>query len=241
MDPLLTTEDVAEFFRVDVVTVRRMISKGELTAYRVGGEYRFARSDIEAYLERQRLPARTEGHGPVATLLRHAGKLVPAASPPGPFDRFTKRAKTALALAQEEAQYLHHHHIGVEHLLLGVLREGEGVGARLLGEGGCDLEKMRQAVRQEVGLRPIGDTVQGDMPVTPGLKQVLQLAVDEAHRLDQSFVGIEHLVLGLLGEGKGVAGRLLRSVGMDPGATRSRVLEILAREDKPEPGHPLSE
>lgn len=227
MEPLLTTEDVAEFFRVDVVTVRRMISKGELSAYRVGGEYRFARSDIEEYLERQRLPAKAEAPGNLEKLARRARRLVPVGSISDAFDRFTKRARNVLALAQEEAQGLNHNYIGTEHLLLGVLREGEGVGAKLLGEVGCDLDRMRQAIRDRVGPGPVGERVQGELPVTPRLKQVLELATDEAKRLDHAYVGTEHLVLGLLREGEGVAGRLLRDVGLDLSMARSRVQEIL--------------
>src|SRR5579864_8786478 len=126
MESLLTTEDVAEFFRVDVVTVRRMISKGELTAYRVGGEFRLSRDDIEEYLERHRLPAKGEVHGPLGKLTRRARKCLPTGSLPVIFEHFTKRAQAVLVLAQEEARRLNHTYIGTEHLLLGILQEGEG-------------------------------------------------------------------------------------------------------------------
>lgn len=232
MTPLLTTEEVAEFFRVDVVTVRRMISKGELTAYRVGGEYRFSRADIEEYLEHQRIPARTKGPGRLEKLAQRARKAVPDGPLLDPFERFTKRAQIVLALAQEEAQHLNHQYMGTEHLLLGILREGEGIGARLLQQAGCNLERMRQTVRDLVGPGPTGQTVQGEMPLTPRLKKVLQLATEEATRLDHEYVGTEHLVLGLLHEGEGVAGRLLGEMGMDLNGARRRVQEILGGQEK---------
>jgi excisionase family DNA binding protein len=228
---LLTTEDVAEFFRLDVVTVRRMIGKGELTAYRVGGEYRFTRSDIEDYLDRQRIPAKAEGDGHLGKLARRVRKLVPAGPLPDTFERLTKRGEAALALAQDEARSLNHNYIGTEHLLLGVLREGEGVGAKLLNEAGCDLPRMHQAVRDLVGRSPLSENVRGEICLTPRLKKVLQLATEEARRLDHSHVGTEHLVLGLLAEGEGVAGRLLKDVGMELTAARTRVLDILTRQD----------
>ena len=232
MEPLLTTEEVAEFFRVDVVTVRRMIGKGELTAYRVGGEYRCARNQIEEYLERVRLPARENGTGHVGKVARRLRGAVPAATLTHAFERFTKRAQSVLALAQEEAGLLNHDYMGTEHLLLGLLREGEGIGAKLLSEAGCELERMRQSVRAQVGDGPGGRAVHGEMPLTPRLKRVLECAVDEATRLDHAYVGTEHLALALVAEGEGVAGRLLRNAGMDVSAARRRVLEILARRNE---------
>lgn len=228
MESLLTTEEVAEFFRVDVVTVRRMINKGELTAYRVGGEYRFARGHIEEYLERQRLPARADGQGKLGGLARRARKLTPAPSLPSSFGPLTKRAQCVLALAQAEAHRLNHNYIGTEHLLLGVLREGEGMGARMLNEAGCELEPMRQSIGNRIGLGATDETVHGEMPMTPRLKHALQCGLDEAKALEHSFVGTEHLVLGLLAEGEGVAGRLLSEAGMDLSAARTRVREMCA-------------
>jgi excisionase family DNA binding protein len=232
MESLLTTEDVAEFFRVDVVTVRRMISKGELTAYRVGGEFRLARADIEDYLERHRLPPKTEAHGPLGKLTRQARKIIPSGTLPDTFERFTKRAQAVLALAQEEARSLNHTYIGTEHLLLGILQEGDGVGAKLLREFGCDLHIMRQAVQDTVGRGPAGEHPQGEMPVTPRLKQVFEFAREEAKRFDHAHVGTEHLVLGLLREGEGVAGRLLAELGMNLNTARDRVQKILARRNE---------
>ena len=228
MESLLTTEDVAEFFRVDVVTVRRMISKGELTAYRVGSEFRLSRDDVDRYLELHRLPAKTEVDGLLTNLTRRLRKVTPAASLSEVFEHFTKRAQAVLVLAQEEADRLHHAYIGTEHVLLGILAEGEGVGAKLLTEVGCDLNTLRRAVLDTVGRGPSDDHTPGKMPVTPRLKQVLEFAGEEARCFDHAYVGTEHLVLGLLREGDGVAGRLLAEAGMNLNATRARLKEILA-------------
>lgn len=231
MESLLTTEDVSEYFRMDVVTVRRMISKGELPAYRVGGEYRFKQSDIDEYLERQRVPARTDARASLTKLTRQARKLVASGPVTTVFERFTKRAQRVLTLAQEEAQRLNHNYLGTEHVLLGVLREGEGLGARLVEEFGCTLDTMRQSVQDTVGKGPSGEAAEGEVPVTPRLKKVLELAVDEAARLEHRYVGTEHLVLGLLREGEGVAGRLLKDLGMELSTARARVQELMTRQE----------
>ncbi|GAC1400114.1 MAG: hypothetical protein NVSMB52_13730 [Chloroflexota bacterium] len=229
MESLLTTEDVAEFFRMDVVTVRRMVNKGELPAYRVGGEFRFKHSDIDDYLQRQRVPARKNVRERLGTLARQARTRVKPGGAPAAFELFTDRTRSVLVLAQEEAQQLGHNYLGTEHVLLGVLREKKGVGARLLGEFGCDLDGMRRSVRQIVGSGPHSEQVQDEMRLTPNLKRVLEMAGEEATRLDHAFVGTEHLVLGLLQDGDGVAGRLLKDLGMEIDPVRTRVQEILTQ------------
>ncbi|GAC1320963.1 MAG: hypothetical protein NVSMB22_05910 [Chloroflexota bacterium] len=231
MDSLLTTEDVAEFFRLDVVTVRRMIGKGEIAAYRVGGEYRFRQTDIDDFLERQRLPMRPLGRGPLEKLTRRARKVPAGEAISESFDRFTDRAKKVLVYAQEEARNLDHSYLGTEHLLLGVLREGEGVGAILLRDVGCALETVRLEVRDLIGVGSPLDPDKCAMHLTPRLKKVLALAVDEAERLGHAYVGTEHLVLGLVREGEGVAGRNLQALGMDLEGSRVRVREILASKE----------
>lgn len=226
MEPLLTTEDVAEFFRVDVVTVRRMIGKGELTAYRVGGEYRFARGDIEEYLERQRVPARAAGRGRLGKLARLAGKGT-AGPLPNAFGRFTGRAQNVLARAQEEASSLRHPALTTEHLLLAILREGDGLGATLLDEVGCDLADVRR-ITAEPAPGPAEACAGDGLPLTPRLKKVLQLSVEEATRLGHDSIGTEHLVLGLLHEGESAAAETLRAKGMGLAMARTRIVEMLA-------------
>lgn len=227
MDPLLTTDDVAEFFRMDVVTIRRMIGKGELPAFKVGGEYRFKSTDIDEYLERQRVPTRKHNQGQIGRLTKQVRKLVTPASATNACDLYTDRARKVIALAHEEARQFNRGYLGTEHLLLGILHEGKGVGGQVLEQAGCRLEDLRQAVRDTVGPGPKGETVPDQPALTPRLKKVLELAVDEAKRLEHAYVGTEHLLLGLLREGEGVGGRLLKERGMELSSARRSVLEVL--------------
>ncbi len=128
------------------------------------------------------------------------------------FDKFTERARKVLSLAQEEAQRFQHNYIGTEHLLLGLVREGEGIAARTLGRMGVSLEKVRNAVEFIIGR---GDRiVLGEIGLTPRAKKVIELAVDEAHRLNHHYIGTEHLLLGLVREGEGIAAGVLESLGV---------------------------
>jgi excisionase family DNA binding protein len=222
---MLTTEDIAEFFRVDVVTVRRMIAKGELTAYRVGGEYRFKRADIDEYLERQRLPARQERRRPTGRRLTLLAKKIAVGSATEAFARFTKRARTVLELAQDEAHRLEHDYIGTEHILLGLVREGDGVAARVLRDRGIDLSTLRNAVESVIGRGEHEGA--GELNLTPRAKKVLELSIHEADVLDHSYIGTEHLLLGLLHEGEGVAARVLKEFGVALSSTRDAVRELL--------------
>ena len=119
------------------------------------------------------------------------------------FDKFTERARRVLTLAQEEAHRFNHNYIGTEHILLGLVREGDGVAAKVLGNLGVELNKVRSAVEFIIGR---GDrTVLGEIGLTPRAKKVIELAVDEARRLTHSYIGTEHLLLGLVREGEGIA------------------------------------
>ena len=123
------------------------------------------------------------------------------------FDRFTERARRVLGLAQEEAQRFNHNYIGTEHILIGLVREGEGIGARVLADMGVDLNRVRDTVEFIIGR---GDRVNaGDTPpsLTPRAKKVLEFAMDEARRLGHHYVGTEHLLLGLVREREGIAAR----------------------------------
>ena len=119
------------------------------------------------------------------------------------FDKFTERARRVLTLAQEEAQRFNHNYIGTEHLLLGLVREGDGVAAKVLANLGVELNKVRSAVEFIIGR---GDrAVLGEIGLTPRAKKVIELAVDEARRLNHHYIGTEHLLLGLVREGEGIA------------------------------------
>lgn len=234
MDSLLTTEDVAEYFRMDVATVRRMIGKQELTAYRVGGEYRFKQADIDEYLERQRLPAHPGSIGHFGKLTDRARKFVPGGANPGDkdrlrgdkFDHFTKRAQRVMALAQEEAQHFNHNYIGTEHLLLGLVKEGEGAAAQVLSNLGIEATKLRSAVELIIGRGE--KQVTGEIGLTPRAKKVIELGHDEAHRLSHEYIGTEHLLLGLIREGDGVAATVLGTLGVKLEQARAELSKVVA-------------
>ncbi len=129
------------------------------------------------------------------------------------FGKFTERARKVLSLAQEEAQRFQHNYIGTEHLLLGLVREGEGVAAKVLNNLGVDLNKVRSTVEFIIGR---GDRiVLGEIGLTPRAKKVIELAVDEARRLNHHYIGTEHLLLGLVREGEGIASGVLESLGVN--------------------------
>ncbi|HLH60515.1 MAG TPA: Clp protease N-terminal domain-containing protein [Ktedonobacteraceae bacterium] len=141
------------------------------------------------------------------------------------FDRFTGRARRVLAYAQEEAQRFQHNYIGTEHLLLGLVRDGDGIAAKVLQGLGVELPKVREAVEFIIGR---GDRiVLGEVGLTPRAKKVVELAVDEAHRLNHHYIGTEHLLLGLLEEGQGIAAGVLESMGLDLEQVRRETLRLL--------------
>ena len=129
------------------------------------------------------------------------------------FDKFTERARRVLTLAQEEAQRFNHNYIGTEHLLLGLVREGDGVAAKVLANLGVELNKVRSAVEFIIGRGDRATT--GEIGLTPRAKSVIELAVDEARRLNHSYIGTEHLLLGLVREGEGIAAGVLESLGVN--------------------------
>ena len=143
------------------------------------------------------------------------------------FDKFTERARRVLTLAQEEAHRFNHNYIGTEHILLGLVREGEGVAAKVLGNLGVELNKVRSAVEFIIGR---GDrTVLGEIGLTPRAKKVIELAVDEARRLNHSYIGTEHLLLGLVREGEGIAAGVLESLGVNIERVRAETTRILSQ------------
>jgi ATP-dependent Clp protease ATP-binding subunit ClpC len=143
------------------------------------------------------------------------------------FEKFSERARAVLTLAQEEAQRLHHNYIGTEHLLLGLIREGEGEAAQALTSLGFELDKVRSAVEAIIGR---GDRlVMGEIGLTPRLKKVIELAVDEARQLNHDHIGTEHLLLGLIREGKGIAAGILTQGGVSLDRVRTQVLDTLRR------------
>src|SRR6266508_445084 len=147
----------------------------------------------------------------------------------GPFDRFNDRAKRVLALAQDEAIRFNHNYIGTEHLLLGLVREGEGVAARVLDSLGVELSKVRTAVEFIIG-RGDSTTAPSDITLSPRTKKVIELAIDEARKLGHSHVGTEHLLLGLVREGEGIASGVLESLGVSLEKVRHQVIATLGQQ-----------
>ena len=143
-----------------------------------------------------------------------------------PMNNFTPRAQQVLALARKEADRFHHNYVGTEHILLGLIKLGQGVAVSVLQKMGLDLETVRSAVEKQVGSGPEGKA-SGSIPYTPRVKKVLALAGREAKALNHSYVGTEHILLGLLREGEGVAARVLKSLEVDIERTRNEILREL--------------
>jgi Clp amino terminal domain, pathogenicity island component len=142
------------------------------------------------------------------------------------FERFTDRARRVVVLAQEEARLLNHNHIGTEHILLGLVHEGEGVAYLALTELGISLEAVRAQVEAEIGQ---GSEAPGrHIPFTPRAKKVLELSLREALQLGHNYIGTEHILLGLIREGEGVAARVLVGLGAGLDRVRGQVVQVLA-------------
>ena len=142
------------------------------------------------------------------------------------FERFTDRARRVLVLAQEEARLLNHNFIGTEHILLGLIHEGEGVAAKALESLGISLEAVREKVEELIG--PAAGAAAGSPPFTPRAKKVLELSLREALQLGHNYIGTEHMLLGLVREGEGVAAQVLTSLGADLSRVRQQVIQILS-------------
>ncbi len=142
------------------------------------------------------------------------------------FERFTHRARRVVVLAQEEARLLNHNYIGTEHVLLGLIHEGEGVAAKALESLGISLEAVRAEVQSIIGRGK--DAPMGHIPFTPRAKKVLELSLREALQLHHNYVGTEHILLGLIREGEGVAALVLVKLGADLSRVRQQVIQVLA-------------
>lgn len=144
------------------------------------------------------------------------------------FGRFTERAQKVLALAQEEAVRLGHNNIGTEHILLGLVSEGEGIAAKALSTLGLETERIQEEVEQLIGR---GQKITGTPYYTPRAKKVIELSLDEARKLGHSYVGTEHILLGLIREGEGVAARVLNNLGVSLNKARQQVLQLLGSNE----------
>jgi len=144
------------------------------------------------------------------------------------FGRFTERAQKVLALAQEEAVRLGHNNIGTEHILLGLIREGEGIAAKALTALGLSLDKIQDEVESLIGR---GQEQPTSIAYTPRAKKVIELSMDEARKLGHTYVGTEHILLGLIREGEGVAARVLNNLGISLNKARQQVLQLLGNSE----------
>jgi ATP-dependent Clp protease ATP-binding subunit ClpC len=141
------------------------------------------------------------------------------------FERFTDRARRVVVDAQEEARALDHSYIGTEHILLGLIAEGRGVGAKALEALGISFETVRQQVEEAVGRGQHAPS--GHIPFTPKAKKVLEESLRESVQLDHHYIGTEHILLGLIREGDGVAAQVLSGLGADLDRTREQVIRLL--------------
>ncbi|MGI8564174.1 MAG: Clp protease N-terminal domain-containing protein, partial [Candidatus Dormibacter sp.] len=157
-----------------------------------------------------------------------------------PFERFTERAKKVLTLAQEEAERSHHSYIGTEHLLLGLLREGDGLAAKVLNNLGVEIGKVRQTIESVLG-RNERIVIQQIIP-TSRVKKVIEISFEEARRMGHNYVGTEHLLLGLLIEGEGIAAHVLEDLGASLDKVRAETERMLhdstVEESEPKPKKP---
>ena len=142
------------------------------------------------------------------------------------FERFTDRARRVVVLAQEEARMLNHNYIGTEHILLGLIHEGEGVAAKALESMNISLDAVREQVQEIIGQGQAAPT--GHIPFTPRAKKVLELSLREALQLGHNYIGTEHILLGLIREGEGVAAQVLQKLGADLNRVRQTVIQLLS-------------
>ncbi len=152
-------------------------------------------------------------------------------SDPDRLDTFTERARKVLDLAQEEAQQLNHNYVGTEHLLLGLVREGQGMGVLVLKHLGVNLDEVRSAVEAQLG----GGDQAGveEIGWTPLTKKVIELAADESRRLNHHFVGAEHLLMGLVRTGEGVAASVLENLGVNLEKVRIQAIRVASQRTDP--------
>jgi ATP-dependent Clp protease ATP-binding subunit ClpC len=207
MERLMTTEEVAELLRIDAVTVRRLVTRGELVAYRIAGEYRFTSAALENFVESQRVVVN------------------PPPGPNHPDAKFSERVRRVFALAKEEAYQYNHPEIGPEHMLLALMSEREGIGARALSQ----LQVQASEVRTQIeALHPVGEEpIHGEIGMTAQAKENIQLSVQEARSFGHHYLGTEHLLLGMLRQEEGLAGQVLRNLGMTLEETRRCIKELL--------------
>jgi excisionase family DNA binding protein len=257
----LTLDEAAYILSLDRTTVAKYLRERTLFGFQIGREWLIPEEELRAYVsrvyrtaaqggpeadseEREAHPAGDEGASrPVDVIQRNLfGKLFPRgkdrekSGSANRFDKFTDRARHILVLAQEEAVQFHHNYIGTEHLLLGLIREEEGVAAKVLSSLAIEPLRVRSAVERIVGRGegPVG----GEVGLTPRSKKAIELAIDEARQLNHSYIGTEHLLLGLIREGNGIAAGVLESLGVTLEGVRAQIIQVLTQSGGPVPTSP---
>ena len=242
-ETMLTTEDVANYLKVDVVTVRRLVSRGELAAYRVGAEFRFTTADLQDYLHRQYMPvaplprSAVQGLTPpgdirlqflsTQMLSGFFGAKKPRQGSPPIGERFTERARNALALSQAAAEQQRCDQIDTSHLLLGLAEEAGGMASRALNDLGVTAERIKSVLASHPNLTgPARETGDG-LRLDPDVKRALEAAVAQAKKLAHDYVGTEHVLLGLLKDEQNKAAGVLRELEVKPEAVRAKVHELI--------------
>jgi hypothetical protein len=181
--------------------------------------------------------------GSVWPVLWAGGQVLCSARRRTMFERFTDRARRVVALAQDEARRLNHDYIGTEHILLGLIHEGGGVAAEALESLGISLHVVRQEVEQIIGRGRQAPS--GPIPFTPRAKKVLELSLREALQIGHNYIGTEHILLGLIREGDGVAAQVLVKLGADLNRVRPRVIELISGQEPdrrlPQEGVPVAD
>jgi|SRR5579859_1361629 len=238
-ESMMTTEDVANYLKVDVVTVRRLVSRGQLAAYRVGAEFRFTLSDLRDYLKRQYVPVgaisgfkedKDQRFGPLFLLHEIYGSVGKgrAKAKPAIGERLTERTKAALELSQNEAQRQRCARIYASHLLLGLAAEPGGLAGRALRELGVTAEKIREVLAADPRLTGPARDAADHLGIDPEVKKALELAVQQSNKLGLDYIGTEHVLLGLLwGAANNKAGAVLTHLAVEPDRVRSRVNELI--------------
>lgn len=230
MEHLMTTEEVAEILHVDPATIRRLLNRGDLAAYRIGADYRFAPSDLEGYLRRQRI-AGGEGDGTDSGAESSKGGHPRPLSDRDRWDQFSDQAKRVLQRAQEQAQRFQQNYVGTEHVLLGLLEGGEDSAHAVLRRVGVEPEQVRHQV--EAVMTRGERQVRGEIGLKPQVKNVVVLALDEAQRLGHRSVGTEHLLIALIRLDEGVAADVLKRLGVDLEQVRAQTEASLASPPLP--------
>jgi len=231
-EPLMTTDEVAAFLKVDVVTVRRLVARGELMAYRIGGEYRFAPQELRGFLERQQVMPRG-GASPGGAAAQQMVERLAQALRGAPLDTsvapFTRRARHALQLAVDAARTGGRGYLGTEHLLQGLIRESDGLAARVLAEIGITADAVLAVVvgADDWPERAGGGGAGAELQLTEQARQVIAGAVAQAEEWEHQYVGTEHLLFALTKAEDGNIVFLLEQLGVAPDTVQGEVLETM--------------